>query len=139
MQHILDVVRGTAVKGPFPPGDFINLRQGAFHKTGGAAHDGHHPHPEDSARSAQHDGYGDAGDVAYAYAAGRTDAESLERGNLVSHPFCPDAFRQQADHFPNIPDLDKSGTERKIQPQSDQQDNQDVGPEDRVDLVNDSV
>ena len=78
MQHILNVVCRTPVKSPFPPGDFINLGQGAFHKTGGAAHDGHHPHPENGARPAQHDGNGHAGDVADAYAAGRTDAESLE-------------------------------------------------------------
>ena len=82
VQHVLDIIGGTAVIVPFASGDFVNLGQRAFHKTGGAADNGYHPHPEYGTRPAQHNGDGYAGNVTHAYPAGGTDAKCLERGNL---------------------------------------------------------
>ena len=123
---------------PLPFRDLVNLGQCAFHETGGAAYDGHHPHPEDSPRSPQHNSDSHTGNVSHTHTAGGTDTKCLER-RYLSRPPVSHAFHQHTEHFPKIPDLHKSRTDRKVKSQPDQQYDQYIGPEDCIDLVDDGI
>ena len=107
----------------------VDLGKRAFGEAGSGADDGDDPHPEYGARTADHDGDGYAGNVAYADAGSRADAEGLEGADVGMSSVMTDAFLQQSYHFPYHAQLNEAGSQGKPEAERDEHDDENIGPQ----------
>src|SRR5690606_40994884 len=100
---------------------------------GGHAHQGDHPHPEDGARAAQHDGHGNAGNVAGTYPSGDREHQRLERAELAT--LALKGFGEDMKHAAEVAELYEARGEGEIQTKADQHDDQQLAPDQVVENV----
>ena len=118
---------------------FIDLRQGAFHKTRGTTYESDDPHPENGAGTAGNDGNGHTSNIAHAHAGSGTDAESLEGTDGLPLGLLADALRQKAEHLRQHPQLHQPGAKGEVKATAYQYHNQHIRPEQGADTVNCTV
>ena len=113
--------------------------QGGLGIDGGHAEEGDDPHPEDGAGAAGEDGAGGAHDIAGAHLGGDGGGHGLERAHAPLLPSAPEGqVAEQAAHaLPEVADLDEPGADGVPQAHADQQKDQDVVRQVRVDGVYD--
>src|SRR5690606_3569110 len=117
-QAMQDVEGRTTPVGAVRLAALVELRQGAFEIAGGHSDQRHHPHPEHRAWSAEHDGYGDAGDVARAHAARDAEHQGLKGAELARLAF--EGLAEDAEHAAEVAQLDETGADGEVQTQADQ-------------------
>ena len=139
LEGILDVVSRAAMEGIVAAWQLVDLGQRALDEAGSAADEGDNPHPEDSTRAAGNDCDSHTGNVADTDTGGSRDAECLEGADGFARCLFADAIRQQADHFRQQAQLDKFCRQREPKAAADKDSNEDIGPKDIIDLIDDSV
>ena len=129
VQGPLDIIGGTAFKAAVLFAGLIDLRQSTFDKSGGRAQQGHQPHPEGRAGTAQDNGGRDTCHITGADTGGGGDHQRLEGrdtligGLLFKHTF--EAVSQQAELY-------KAGADREVDAGARQHVDQAPGVEDVV-------
>ncbi len=104
---------------------FPQLRQRGFHEGSRAADEGDDPHPEHRARATQGDGDSHAHHVACTHAGRCRDAESLERGDVLS-ALADRRFLHRAEHVRHHPDLHHQGANAEVGAGCEQEDGDDL-------------
>lgn len=124
---MLDVKRRAASESPVIRADLENLAQRGLDQRGRHADRGHHPHPEDRARTADGERDRDAGDVSGTHARRKANAKCLKgRDPTVLSMGSP----KLAKHAPEIPDLNTPSAHGEINADTDEQVNEDLGVQD---------